>query len=236
SDHTLTLVALIAIGLSLLAIGFVVFAGGGGGSETTATLTGDEAVGALLGRIDRIEQAVRALNATDRTQRYQIEGSVRNVALLRYDAFEDVGGRLSFSCAMLDAHGDGVVLTSINGRQETRVYAKLVSGGRSSYNLSGEEEEAIRQALASPREAVGAAAKIEGTLVSAGSLRIDGQVKGQINADGDVTLSPQSQVEADIRAQNVSVAGRFKGALVVKGKAHLARGGRVDGNITSKTL
>ena len=69
-----------------------------------------------------------------------------------------------------------------------------------------------------------------------GTLRIDGQVKGQINADGDVTLSPQSQVEADIRAQNVSVAGRFKGNIVVKGKAHLARGGRIDGNITSKTL
>jgi cytoskeletal protein CcmA (bactofilin family) len=83
---------------------------------------------------------------------------------------------------------------------------------------------------------VGAAAKIDGTLVSAGSLRIDGQVKGQINADGDVTLSPQSQVEADIRAQNVSVGGRFKGTIVVKGKAHLARGGRVDGNITSKSL
>ena len=72
--------------------------------------------------------------------------------------------------------------------------------------------------------------------MSAGSLRIDGQVKGQINADGDVTLSPQSQVEADIRAQNVSVAGRFNGNIAVKGKAHLARGGRVDGNITSKTL
>jgi cytoskeletal protein CcmA (bactofilin family) len=83
---------------------------------------------------------------------------------------------------------------------------------------------------------VGAAAKLEGTVVSAGSLRIDGQVKGQIQADGDVTLSPQSQVEADIRAQNVSVAGRFKGNLVVKGKAHLARGGRIEGNITSKTL
>ena len=83
---------------------------------------------------------------------------------------------------------------------------------------------------------VGAAAKLEGTLVSAGTLRIDGQVKGQIQADGDVTLSPQSQVEADIRAQNVSVAGRFKGNIVVKGKAHLARGGRIDGNITSKTL
>jgi cytoskeletal protein CcmA (bactofilin family) len=83
---------------------------------------------------------------------------------------------------------------------------------------------------------VGAAAKLEGTLVSAGSLRIDGQVKGQIQGDGDVTLSPQSQVEADIRAQNVSVAGRFKGNIVVKGKAHLARGGRIEGNITSKTL
>jgi cytoskeletal protein CcmA (bactofilin family) len=83
---------------------------------------------------------------------------------------------------------------------------------------------------------VGATAKLEGNVVSAGSLRIDGQVKGQINADGDVTLSPKSQVEADIRAQNVSVAGRFKGNILVKGKAHLARGGRIEGNISSKTL
>lgn len=83
---------------------------------------------------------------------------------------------------------------------------------------------------------VGAGARLEGNVVSAGSLRIDGQVKGQINAEGDVALSPQSQVEADIRAENVSVGGRFKGNIVVKGKAHLARGGRVDGNITSKTL
>lgn len=83
---------------------------------------------------------------------------------------------------------------------------------------------------------VGAGARLEGNVVSAGNLRIDGQVKGQINAEGDVALSPQSQVEADIRAQNVSVAGRFKGSIMVKGKAHLARGGRIDGNITSKTL
>lgn len=83
---------------------------------------------------------------------------------------------------------------------------------------------------------VGAGARLEGNVVSAGSLRIDGQVKGQINAEGDVALSPQSQVDADIRAENVSVGGRFKGNIVVKGKAHLARGGRVDGNITSKTL
>ena len=65
---------------------------------------------------------------------------------------------------------------------------------------------------------VGTGARLEGNVVSAGNLRIDGQVKGQINADGDVTLSPQSQVEADIRAQNVSVAGKFKGNLDREGQ------------------
>ena len=83
---------------------------------------------------------------------------------------------------------------------------------------------------------VGQGAKLEGTLVSAGSLRVDGQVKGQINAEGDVMLSAQSHVEADIRADSVTVAGRFKGNILVKGKAELARGGRIDGNVTSKVL
>jgi cytoskeletal protein CcmA (bactofilin family) len=83
---------------------------------------------------------------------------------------------------------------------------------------------------------VGAGAKLEGTIVSAGSLRVDGHVKGNIQADGDVMLSPQSSVEADIRAENLSVAGRFHGSIVVKGRAELARGGRVDGNITAKSL
>jgi cytoskeletal protein CcmA (bactofilin family) len=83
---------------------------------------------------------------------------------------------------------------------------------------------------------VGQGARLEGTVVSAGSLRVDGSVKGQINADGDVMLSPQSQVEADIRAENVVVAGKFTGNIFVKGKAELARGGRIDGNVTSKVL
>jgi cytoskeletal protein CcmA (bactofilin family) len=83
---------------------------------------------------------------------------------------------------------------------------------------------------------IGQAAKLEGTVVSAGSLRIDGQVKGQINADGDCQLAPQSQVDADIRAQNASVSGRFRGNIIVKGRAEITRGGRVDGNITCKSL
>lgn len=83
---------------------------------------------------------------------------------------------------------------------------------------------------------VGKGARIEGTLVSAGSLRIDGQVNGKITAEGDVMLSTQSQVEADVQAQNVVVAGRFKGNILAKGKAELAQGGKVDGNITAKAL
>ena len=155
SANALTLVAFIAIGLSLLAIAFVVFGGGGGRRRApSAAMAGDEAVGVLLERIERLEQAARSLNGTDRRQQVQIEGSVRRVGILRYDAFEDVGGRLSFSCALLDEHGTGVVITSINGRQETRVYAKPIARSTSSYNLSLEEEEAIRQAMSEDQQAV----------------------------------------------------------------------------------
>jgi cytoskeletal protein CcmA (bactofilin family) len=83
---------------------------------------------------------------------------------------------------------------------------------------------------------VGQGARIEGTLVSAGSLRVDGQVKGKVTAEGDVGLSAQSRVEADIHAQNVTVGGQLRGNIVAKGKAELVRGGRVEGNITARTL
>jgi len=160
STRTLSLIALIAIGLSLLALVFAI-AGSGGrrrSKEPSGPIPMDDALRAVLeghaAQIQRLEQAARVLNGTDKKQQVQIEGSVRHVSLLRYDAFEDVGGRLSFSCAMLDDHGTGVVLTSINGRQETRVYAKPIAEGNSTYNLSVEESEAIRQAMAPAGETV----------------------------------------------------------------------------------
>lgn len=147
STRTLTLLALIALGLGILALLFSIANARSRGGAPQG-MTGDEAVGALLARIERLEKAARTLHSTDKRQQVQIEGSVRRVALLRYDAFEDVGGRLSFSAALLDDHGTGMVLTSINGRQETRVYAKPVTSGASKYNLSSEEEEAIDRAMA----------------------------------------------------------------------------------------
>lgn len=151
SRSTLTLVALVAIGLSIVAVFYAIANAGRAGGAVGGRVRLDETLrGILQGQsqqIQRLERAIRALHGTDKKQQIQIEGSVRNVALLRYDAFEDVGGRLSFSCALLDDQGSGVVLTSINGRQETRVYAKPVAQGTSSHNLSLEEEEAIRRAL-----------------------------------------------------------------------------------------
>ena len=151
SRSTLTLVALVAIGLSVVAVLYAIANAGRRGGAVGGKVRLDDTIrGILQGQgqqIQRLERAIRALHATDKKQQTDIEGSVRNVALLRYDAFEDVGGRLSFSCALLDDRGNGVVLTSINGRQETRVYAKPVTGGVSSHNLSLEEEEAIRRAL-----------------------------------------------------------------------------------------
>jgi Protein of unknown function (DUF4446) len=72
--------------------------------------------------------------------------AVRDVAVVRYDALEEMAGQLSFSVALLNAHGDGVVFTSINGRTETRTYAKVVADGRGVHQLSPEEEQAVRSA------------------------------------------------------------------------------------------
>ena len=76
--------------------------------------------------------------------------ALRHVAVVRYDAFGDMGGRLSFTAALLDDAGDGLVLTSIHGRSEARTYAKGVKAGKSEQTLSPEEEQSIELALKGP--------------------------------------------------------------------------------------
>lgn len=77
--------------------------------------------------------------------------SARNLGVVRYNAFEDMGGQMSFSAALVDDHGKGVVITAINGRSDSRTYVKPVDGGTSSHNLSPEEEAAISDALGHAR-------------------------------------------------------------------------------------
>jgi len=75
--------------------------------------------------------------------------ALRHVAVVRYDAFGDMGGRLSFSAALFDDEGNGLVISSINGRSETRTYAKPLVELRSDHTLSPEEQDAIQQARSS---------------------------------------------------------------------------------------
>lgn len=72
--------------------------------------------------------------------------AIRDVAVCRYDALSEMTGRLSFSVAMINGLGDGIVLTSINGRSETRTYVRPVVGGKGQQQLSPEEEDAVRAA------------------------------------------------------------------------------------------
>lgn len=75
--------------------------------------------------------------------------SLQRVGVVRFNPFPDTGGDQSFAIALLDGHGDGIVISSLYGRTESRVYAKPVEGGESAYALSAEEREAIRRALQS---------------------------------------------------------------------------------------
>ncbi len=99
-----------------------------------------EEVRALRSEVDSLRVLL------DRT-RTELGDAIRHVSVVRYDAFADLGGRLSFSAALLDDGGDGMVLTSIQGRSETRQYLKGVRGGKSDTMLSPEELQAIEFAM-----------------------------------------------------------------------------------------
>jgi len=148
----LSIVAIAAAGVAVFALAFslrsaarvrklrralrVIQAGQGGGDVTL------EDAEDVVRRLADVGKRVDDLEVVARL-------AVQHVGLVRFDAFEDMGGHLSFAAAMLDAGGDGFVLTSINGRQETRIYAKPIERGASRYHLSEEEQEAIRRAISS---------------------------------------------------------------------------------------
>lgn len=101
------------------------------------------ALAAFATRLDRAETHGQSLDRTDQSLADTLTRTVSHATVVRYDAFSDMGGEQSFSLALLDANATGVVLTAINGRSDTRVYAKAVVNGTSDATLSPEEENAI---------------------------------------------------------------------------------------------
>lgn len=158
TNDQLTLISLVVALLALVAFLFVLILAlrvrklrreyailRGEGSEKDIVA----ATGRAMRQIEGIDRRVDGVVKAQERQAAVARLAIQKFGIVRYDAFEEMGGRLSFSAAFLDDNGDGVVLTSINGRTETRTYAKPVKGLGSDYNLSEEERSAIATAAAS---------------------------------------------------------------------------------------
>ena len=129
-----TLLALVALLVALAALGLTL-AGRSGRRTTRGAADGSD-----------LPSDPRALRQEVAALKLESSAALRHVAVVRYDAFTDTGGQLSWSMALLDDSGSGVVVTAIQGRNESRTYAKSVASWSSETQLSPEEEDAISHA------------------------------------------------------------------------------------------
>ena len=136
----LALVQSVRLGRAVRAYRALVAEGAGGGSlgDVLERHVGRVAeVGSRLGELERMQAQLTERSAT----------SIQHIGLVRFNPFEDTGSDQSFAIALLDDRRDGLVISSLHGRSNTRVFAKPVEGGASSHTLSDEETQAIRIAV-----------------------------------------------------------------------------------------
>jgi hypothetical protein len=118
--------------------------------HAAALQQGFEALGAY------VEDTAIRLDARLASVETALRGRIAHRALVRYDAYNELSGHQSMSIALLDDERSGIVLSCIHHRDQARVYGKQVHGGRGELELSPEEAEAVRLALAGPRNGVAA--------------------------------------------------------------------------------
>ena len=153
-------VAVVAGALALVALVLIVVAmiRQAGMRRQYTILQGKDSTESFLAAVARKTVEVEALRnevddlaqVLDRA-RADLAEAVRHVSVVRYDAFGDMGGRMSFSAAFLDDAGDGLVLTTIHARTESRTYMKAVVQGSAETLLSPEEEQAVEAAMRGSR-------------------------------------------------------------------------------------
>ncbi len=90
-------------------------------------------------KVEVTDALARSLERTSRTH-------VQRVGFLRFNPFRDAGGDQSFAVVLADQEGNGVVLSSLHGRDVTRVYGKPLVAWESAYTLTDEEQQAITKA------------------------------------------------------------------------------------------
>lgn len=100
----------------------------------------------IVDEVDAISRRVAALGERLDADEAASAKMIQRVGVVRFNPFPDTGGNQSFVVALLDATGDGVVLSSLHARGGTRIYLKQLAGGRAETALSEEETEAIRRA------------------------------------------------------------------------------------------
>lgn len=105
----------------------------------------------LRRRLDELDATVDAARAHSEGVAQDVARTLGRIGVVRYDAYADIGGAQSFSAALLDEHGDGVVITSITGRNDGRTYLKSIAAGEGSQPLSEEEAAAVAAARAEAR-------------------------------------------------------------------------------------
>ena len=108
----------------------------------------DEILDRQLKSVESLSERVDALNKLHHELEHLSQRTIQKVAVIRYNPFSDTGGDQSFAIALLDSLGNGVVVSSLHSRTDTRVFAKPIQSGRSKFQLSDEEQDAIRKALA----------------------------------------------------------------------------------------
>lgn len=106
-----------------------------------------------LGKVIEVGTRMEELTAVYEALEARSRGSLQHVGIVRFNPFEDTGSDQSFAIALLDDQRDGIVLSSLHGRANTRLFAKPVADGASAHNLSDEESQAIRIALEGTRPA-----------------------------------------------------------------------------------
>ncbi len=104
----------------------------------------------LIGHIDEVKQVVeenQRIDAENQRISALLQRAITRVGVVRFRAFDDMGSDLSYAVALLDAENNGVILSSIFGREDSRSYVKPIQAGQSSYTLTEEEQQALHQAM-----------------------------------------------------------------------------------------
>jgi hypothetical protein len=155
TDNLALVVAVLAVAVLILIVAVTIQSARlGRAVKAYQALTGGASGGdlgqVLDGHIRRVETVAGRLDDLDRLHdefEHRSRTSIQNIGLVRFNPFDDTGSDQSFALALLDDNRDGVVVSSLHGRQNTRVFAKAVEGGSSRHALSDEEARAIEVAI-----------------------------------------------------------------------------------------